>query len=129
ASQPRSLAASQPRSLAASQPRSLAASQPRSLAASQPRSLAASQPKSTPIYIGARHSHKYLISSMKHLKSAIATIASAGIRRMELEQPLPLGKRAGRGAEHGCGPCCKSFRAVALAEGRSPNERWHAAAF
>ena len=83
------------------QPRSLAASQPRSLAASQPRSLAASQPKSTPIYIGAQHSRKYLISSMKHLKPATATIACAGIRRMEAGQPSALGMRTCEGKAAG----------------------------
>ena len=66
----------------------------------QPRSLAASQPKEIPIYVGARHSRKYLISSMKHLKPATATSASAGIRRMEPGQPPALGMRTcgGKGA-------------------------------
>ena len=68
--------------------------------ASQRRSLAASQPKSIPIYIGARHSRKYLIFSMNSLKPATAITASAGIRRMEAGKLSALGMRTcgGKGA-------------------------------
>ena len=60
----------------------------------------ASQPKSTPIYIGARCSRKYLIYNMNTLKPAITTTARAGIRRMEADQPPALRMRTcgGKGA-------------------------------
>ena len=93
----------------------------RCIAIAEPWSLGALEPKGAPIYAHRLTSYKYLISSMKHLKPATAvSCACVGIRRMEAELPLPLGKRAGRGTGHGCGLCCNSFRAVALAVGAKP---------
>ena len=79
--------------------------EPRSLGASEPRSLGASEPKGIPMYVYRITSHKNLIYSMKTLKPAIATTASAGIRRMEPDQPSALRMRTcgGKGVlANGC---------------------------